>query len=451
MAIWNLAWPQILMMFLFFCVGFTDVWAAGRISAGVQAAFGLISQCITFLLVVSMAASSGAMATISQSIGAGRMARARRYVALITMGGFVAGIVVAMLALALEGPLLAILMIPKDIEPIAVTILHISLYTLPANYMLATTGVIFRATRYVLPPVLVVGVVFTANLIGNLGFGLGYFGLPAYGYVGLAWSTFVSVAIGAALNCFFLARKGWLNKEDIPGWRWIRIGSVYLYKVALPAGASHIMWHTGYLLLFVIAASLPYDSVNALAGLTAGMRVEALLFLPGLAFNMTVSVLVGNYLGAGQREEAKSIAVKITALGVGCMSVVAIFLWPFISNLAAVLSDVPAAIGYTESYLRYNLVSTPFSACSMILGGVMVGAGATRYNLRVFGTCFWLVRLPVAWIFGHYIWRDASGIFMAMLVSQIFQSALMLWVLFRIDWTCFSMYHHQSSCKESSS
>ena len=86
--------------------------------------------------------------------------------------------------------------------------------------------------------------------------------------------------------------------------------------------------------------------------------------------------------------------------------------------------------------------SAPFTAASMILGGVMVGAGATRYNLAVFGSCFWLVRLPLAWIFGHIIWADASGVFMAMLASQMIQSAIMLHVLLRRDWMRFAMHRN---------
>ena len=76
-SIWRLTWPQMLMMFLVFCIGFTDVWTAGHISGDVQAAFGIVTQCVMFMLMVVMAMSSGGMAAVSQSIGAGRARRAR--------------------------------------------------------------------------------------------------------------------------------------------------------------------------------------------------------------------------------------------------------------------------------------------------------------------------------------------------------------------------------------
>lgn len=78
--------------------------------------------------------------------------------------------------------------------------------------------------------------------------------------------------------------------------------------------------------LFVLVASLPADSVNALAGLNAGLRVEALLFLPGMAFNMSVAVLVGNSLGAGKPAEARRVALDMVSLAAITMSFMAALL-----------------------------------------------------------------------------------------------------------------------------
>ena len=83
-AIWKLTWPQMLMMYLVFFMGFINIWVAGRISADVQAALGMVNQCGLFLMVVAMSMSSGATAAVSQSLGAKRLRRAgsdhRKYI-----------------------------------------------------------------------------------------------------------------------------------------------------------------------------------------------------------------------------------------------------------------------------------------------------------------------------------------------------------------------------------
>ena len=161
--------------------------------------------------------------------------------------------------------------------------------------------------------------------------------------------------------------------------------------------------------------------------------------MPGMAFNMSAAVLVGNCLGAGDKARAGRVALQMVGIAAGIMSLVAAALWPFRQELAALLSHEAETQANIVSYLTYNLLSTPFSIASTVMGGVMTGAGATRYNLLVYGGTFWLVRLPLGWLLGHHLWGTASGIFCAMLVSQCLQTFIMLYVLLRRDWARFAM------------
>ena len=437
--IWGLIWPQTLMMMLQFGIAFVCVWVAGRIDPVVQASFGMVAQCVMFLQVVAIAMGSGAIASISQSLGAGLVRRAQRYALLVGWGSLLLGILTALLGYAFRTQLFDALMAPPETREILDNYWRVTLLTTPLNYVWGVSSGLFRAIRQVIAPLAVTMLVFAAVVFGAAGLGLGWFGLPDCGYMGIAWANFLSVLIGAAGNIFLLLRLGYMRPRDTPPWRWIRRGAPYLLRVAWPSGLSQFLWQLGYLVIFAITASLPLGSVVALAGMTAGMRVESLLFMPAFAFNMTVSVLVGNSLGAGDRAEAKRLAIVLSVSGCLFVSALAGTMWPFIDDLAALLSDSPAVQGQTVSYLFYNLLAAPFTAGSMILGGVMMGAGATRYNLAVFASSFWLVRLPLAWLFGHVFWGDSAGIFLSMFVSQAVQSCVMLWVLLRLDWTRFSI------------
>lgn len=438
-AIWSLTWPQLLMMYVQFFSGFVTVWTAGRISADLQAALGMISQCGVFFLALCLALSSGGMAAVSQSFGAGRMARARRYVAASIGGTALLGCVMALVCTAFGAPFLRLVQTPDAILPLALDLWPVAMLALPFQYLYASSGVMFRASRQVLPPLWVAALVCAVTLIGCLGFGLGFFGLPNFGAQGIIWTHCGGHLTGAAANLFLLRRRGLLRAAAVPGPRWLRAGLPYLLRVALPAGAAQIVWQTGYLMLFVLVASLPLGSVHALAGLTAGLRIEALLFMPGMAFNMSAAVLVGNCLGAGDKARASRVSLQMVGIAAAIMSLVAAALWPFRQDLAAILSHEAETRAVIVSYLTYNLLSTPFSIASTVMGGVMAGAGATRYNLMVYGGTFWLLRLPLGWLLGHRLWGTASGVFCAMLVSQCLQTFIMLYVLRRRDWARFAM------------
>ncbi|WBF68709.1 MATE family efflux transporter [Desulfovibrio subterraneus] len=437
--IWNLSWPQIVMMFFHFSIGFIDVWVAGQIDRSVQAAVGLISQSLFFFLVIGMAVANGSVAAISQSFGAGLRRRAFRYIGLVLYIGLIFGSAIWVVGRLFKWQFLGILQVPDEILPVTGYFLDVFLMLLPAYYLMVVTNAVFRAQKLVVVPLASTAIAAVVNAFTDFGFGLGWFGLPNFGYKGVAWATFASVTAATLFNVYMLYHHGLLKAETFPPLRWVRKGLPYLLKVALPTGGMQLLWHLGYMVLFAITASLPNDNVNALAGMTAGMRVESLLFLPAFAFNMTGSILVGNSLGAGRKDEALRIALRLTGIACGSMTLVAVCMYPFIDPLAAFLAPEPAVARQAVNYLLYNILSIPFTVASMTLGGIMTGAGATIYTFAVYSSATWLVRLPIAYTLGHFVWKDAEGVYLAMLISQIFQSSAMMYILLKRDWYRFSM------------
>ncbi len=96
------------------------------------------------------------------------------------------------------------------IEP-ADIFLQIYLWTLPGQYLLAIVTAVLRAVRSVRLPLVITLVTGLLNIWGDLAFGLGWWGFPHYGAAGLAWSTFVSVTLGACILFFALFPFGLLK------------------------------------------------------------------------------------------------------------------------------------------------------------------------------------------------------------------------------------------------
>jgi Na+-driven multidrug efflux pump len=85
------------------------------------------------------------------------------------------------------------------------------------------------------------------------------------------------------------------------------------------------------------------------------------------------------------------------------------------------------------------MAAMPFLLAAMILGGAFTGAGATIYQTIISGGASWLVRLPLAYLLGHILLRSSTGIWMAMLISMIVQSLIMLYFYQFKAWHRFSM------------
>jgi putative MATE family efflux protein len=416
-----------------------DVWVAGRLGRNVQACMGIITQALFFFLVVAMAFANGSVAAISQSAGAGLVRRVQRYVGLGLEVGVVLGVVLFLGGLAARPVLFSVLQIPEGVEEVARYLFNVYIFILPAYYLFIISNAVFRARKQVMCPLYAMILVTTVNTLGDLGFGLGYFGLPDLGYKGLAWATFFSILTGTLFNLLVLGRTGALARKSFAPWKWVRCALPYLFKVAWPAGLMQLIWHSAYLLLFSITASLPEGEVIALAGMSAGLRVESLFFLPGFAFNFTAAILVGHYLGARQPEEAKAFGYRILGLAMVVVSVVTALAWTWLDEIALFVAPDPAVHAVAVSYLHYNLAALPFVVISMVLGGALSGAGATMYQMSVTGTSSWLIRLPLAWFLGHVVMANAEGIWMAMFISMAIQSLAMLAVYQFAPWQRFAM------------
>ena len=437
--IWRLTWPQFLMMVFQFFIGAADVYACGLIGREAQAAMGLVAQALFFFLTVAIAVANGSVAALSQSLGAGKTLRAARFGGLCLILGLLLSLLILAGGLAFKNLFLTLLNVPPPVLGPARGILGLFLAILPINYLFLITNAVLRSHKLVMAPLAAMGLACLLNAWLDFGLGLGRFGLPDMGYMGVAWSTFWSTAAGLALNLALLARAGLLTRAMIPAWRWSRVAWRYVFRVAWPAGLMQIAWHTGYLVLLAIVGGLPAGPVVALAAFAGGSRVESAVFLPAFAFNLSASVLVGHALGEGDRAEARRMGYRVWGLGVVIMTLLSAGAWPFLDRISWIFTSDPAVAAQTASYLRYNLAAIPFTCTTMIIAGALTGAGATVYNLLVFGVSVWLVRLPVAWWLGWKTWGTAEGVWLSMLVSQIVQAAALLGVYHFKDWARFSM------------
>lgn len=101
-VIWGLVWPQTATMLCTMIIGLTDIWVAGRIDSGTQAAIGFSTQIQAFLMVLGMSLGAGAMAAVSQSMGAGRRDRVRRYTGLVMALAVLFGLLLSFLCIWAE-------------------------------------------------------------------------------------------------------------------------------------------------------------------------------------------------------------------------------------------------------------------------------------------------------------------------------------------------------------
>lgn len=180
-------------------------------------------------------------------------------------------------------------------------------------------------------------------------------------------------------------------------------------RIGWPMGLLQILWQLASMVLFLILSALPEHRVEILAALTTGLRIESAIFLPAFAFNMANAVVVGNLLGEQKKDDAFRSGIVTSAIGVGIVTMMVIAVIANAGWIASFLSDHPIVVGESVKYIYISMISEPFMAWGIILGGGLNCAGDTKSVLLRVALSLWLVRIPLSYIFVILLgWGAAS-------------------------------------------
>jgi MATE family multidrug resistance protein len=432
-TIWQLSWPMLLIMIFNFLVGFADIYVAGLINPKVQAAIGYISQLYFLLIIVANAVSIGTVAVVSRNIGAGAFDRAIANAKQSLIFGFIVALALTITTLVFSRQIIAVAGFPPEISTIGETFLRIFAFALGPNYLIIISNAVFRASGEVRKPLLTMFVFSAVTIIGDFCLVFGIPPFPKMGYVGIALSTAIAAGIGMGINGCFFALRPWQALYHRP-WTISLAALKIIANLGWPAALLQIAWNAGSIVLFNILGRLGEGSITALASLTNGLRIEAIIFLPPFALNMAAAVLVGQNLGVKNHQRAEAVGWKIAWAGVLLISAISICIFIWANSLAALLSRDLAVLAETTRYLRIMMFSEPFMALSLILGGGLQGAGDTRGNMWVIVISMWLIRLPLAFLLSLVLGYGAVGVWVAMITSMTVQGVLMARRFYQGKW-----------------
>ena len=416
--IWQLAWPTFFIMIFNFFVGLADLYVAGFIGPDVQAAIGFVTQIFFIVIIVANAIGTGSIAVVSRAVGACNFGRAVEVARQSMYFGTIVAVLITACTLVWHRELVELAGMPPEIRDVASDFLRIFAFALGPNYLLIISNAVFRAAGDIKKPLLTMFFVSLVNILGDFALVFGIAPFPQMGYAGIAVSTAASFTVGMVVSLALLATKRWRGvfagpwAVDLP-----TVGRIL--DIAWPAALLQVAWQAGSIVLYNILSRIGEDTVTALAALTNGLRIEAIIFLPAFALNMAASVLTGQNLGAGDPGRAERLGWKTAAAGMALIAALSLPIFVWAEAFAAILARTPAVLAETARYLRFNMVAEPFLALGAILSGAIIGAGDTRASMWIIITCMWAIRLPLAFVLAISLDWGAPGVWVAMVASMI--------------------------------
>jgi MATE family multidrug resistance protein len=411
------------MVFNFF-VGLADLYVAGFIGPEVQAAIGFVTQLFFIVIIMANAIGIGTIAMVSRAVGAANTGRAVEIARQSLLFGVAVAVLITAATILYCREIVALAGMPGEIRTVAEEFLRIFALALGPNYLLIISNAVFRAAGDVKKPLLTMFFVSLVNIIGDFVLVFGIPPFPEMGYRGIAYSTASSFAAGMFISVALLATKPWRGVFTEP-WRVSFPTIARIVDIGWPSVFLQVAWQAGSIVLYNILSRLGEGSVTALAALTNGLRIEAIIYLPAFALNMAASVLAGQNLGAGDPQRAEALGWKTAGAGMILLSALALPIFIWAELFASILARTPEVLAETANYLRIMMVSEPFLAVGTILSGAVTGAGDTRATMWIIVACMWGIRLPLAYLLAITLDCGPTGVWVAMVASMVSYSILM--------------------------
>lgn len=422
---WSMGWPMILIMFFQFSIGIADVYVAGFLGTEILAAVGYVGQLYWTLMILANGLTVGTVSMVSQAYGA----KCNEGVGSITVHSLALGVLIsgALTALAQLHPeaIVRIAGMPEDIQSIAVEFLRVFSLVLTPTYMMIITAGVLRASGRVRVAMTNSFVAALVNVTGDLVLGFGWGPIPALGYIGIAWATASATSIGMCLNMAYMFAGRDRMISSFPAGFLPRCLK-NLIRLGIPTALQQTAWNAGTLVIYFLAGQLESGQVTALAAMTAGVRVEAIIFLPVFALNMASAVLTGNRLGAGDTVGARSGAKATAALCVGIIILPALAIFVFAPHISTLLTEDPSVRAEMTRYLRVNMLGVPFLAVGITLSGALQGAGDTVGTMKIIFTGMWIFRIPLMLAVIHILHAGALGLWWSMTISMMLMCSLLV-------------------------
>jgi multidrug resistance protein, MATE family len=221
------------------------------------------------------------------------------------------------------------------------------------------------------------------NLIMDYLLIFGNFGFPRMGIEGAAIATSLSSCVSFLIYAAVIFRPSYnATFNTIRGWRFDARLLKRLVRFGLPNGVQFFLDMMGITLFVLIIGRLGTDN---LAATNIAFNVNTIAFMPMIGLGITVSVLVGQYLGMNNPERAEYSVYSGLHIAIVYMGIIALLyaLAPdiFISLYAAGTNaeQFRSTADLVRVLLRFVAFYCVFDALNIIFASAIKGAGDTRF------------------------------------------------------------------------
>jgi putative MATE family efflux protein len=399
----SLATPIIGENLLQTAVGAVDTFMVAHLGAAAVAGVGTGFEIVFFIISILSAIDIGATVLVSQAIGAGERKRADHLARQAIVWGLLIAIPVSAAVFVAAPTIVGLFGTAPDVAAAATTYMEIIAATAVALFLSFVCGAVLRGAGDSRTPLAAAVVANIVNIVVAYTLIFGNFGFPELGVAGSA----LGAAVGRASSAAFMLIVMVFGKKAISlrgswGWRPQVAIARQLFTLGIPAALEQMLSSGAFMTLIAVVALI---GTPALAAQQITFTALSAAFLPGVAFSVAATALVGQSIGARRPGDARTAWTISLRWALGWLGIGATVVFILAPRLMGIFSSDPAVIAAGVSALRALSFALPFWAVWFVSSGSLRGSGDTRTPLIIGASSIWLA-VGLAWV--GVRWFDAG-------------------------------------------
>ena len=261
-------------------------------------------------------------------------------------------------------------------------------------------------------------------IYGNLGF-------PALGVDGAAIASALSGLPAVLILLIFLFKKNiryYLKKSNFQfDLSILRTAN----SIGLPSAIDGSLTNIAFMIFNKFAGLI---GLNALAAFQIIISIISLSFMPGFAFGVAATTILGKGMGAGKFQLAKLGTFRSASFSGILMGIMGILFIVFGKEIIGLFSNESAVIKETYPALVVIALVQVGDAYHMVFGSALRSAGLVFWVLKMYAFISYVIMLPTAYFLGIYLGLGSTGLWSAISLWIVFLSAVFVWKFNQGDW-----------------
>ncbi len=250
---------------------------------------------------------------------------------------------------------------------------------------------------------------------------------------GAALATSVSKWLVMPLIAYHLTHSKGNIQVQFRGFHFHKQDLKLIFRVCIPASGGQLLESFGFVILNRYIVSY---GASAMSAYGVGNKIVNLSGIPLVSFSAASSTIVAHSLGAHQPERCKECYRKTwflaQAFTIGLSILTFLLAKPFIYLF--VPEATAQLVCQAQEFIFFALVGGVFMCWYSIICGLFNGAGYTKYTFILGILRLWIFRLPLIWIFERVTSLGITGIWIAMIASNLMECLVAQWMYAQGSW-----------------